>query len=224
MIVEVVALGLVSALRPATSQAAVIALLRTPRAQRSLLAFTVAGLSVSVAVGLLIVIVFDGAGSAFGRSKFSSVFDVVAGVAALAFAAGIERGRLTERIRNRRAARGPRPESRLIRRLRNPSTVTAAFAGVATHVPGLIYLVAMNAIAAERLDVARSTFQVVLYNALWFALPMTAFAVATVSPATAEAYLDRASSWARDHQDRLLVVLFAALGVYLVLKGSVALL
>jgi len=223
MLVEVVALGVISGLRPATSQAAVVALLRAPRAPRSLVAFTVAGFTVTVAIGMVVVIAFGGAGDVLGRSRSFAIFDLVAGVASVAFAAGIERGRLTERIRDRRAALRPRSGSRIAERLRQPSALTAGFAGIATHVPGLIYLVAMNAIAAQQLGSARAALQVIAYNALWFAVPVAALVLSIVSPDTAAAYLDRASGWARRHEERLLVAVFGTLGVYLVVKGTLEL-
>ena len=46
MSLEVLVLGLISGLRPATSQAAVVALLKTPDPRRTLLFFMVAGFAV----------------------------------------------------------------------------------------------------------------------------------------------------------------------------------
>ena len=65
--------------------------------------------------------------------------------------------------------------------------------------------------------------QVVIYNLLWFALPLGALVLSIRSPQTADAYLDRLSAWARRNQEPILVVLFGALGVYLVAKGVYAL-
>jgi hypothetical protein len=218
---ELLALGVLSGVRPATSQAAVVALVRAPGASRLLLAFTLAGFVVSVAVGTVIVVAFDGAGASLGRSTFAAVFDVLAGVAALAFAAGLKQGRVNA------PRRRPRPESNgtssLTARLRHPSTATAAVAGIGTHVPGLIYLVALNAIAAENLGPAVSTIWVAVYNALWFAVPAAAFALSVVAPGTTDAYFERASGWARAHQEPLLIATFAGLGAYLMIKGLLAL-
>ena len=94
---------------------------------------------------------------------------------------------------------------------------------MATHVPGLIYLVALNSVAAGRPTPASAVVQVLVYDLLWFAIPLTALTFAVRSPATARAYLDRATEIARRHQERLLVALFGALGVYLVVKGIVEL-
>ena len=139
-------LGVISALRPATSQAAVFALLKAPSARRSLLAFCFAGIVVSVAIGLVLVLALDGTVPRGRRSTFSSVFELIAGVAALSFAIGVWRGQLTRP----RVPAGGRRGSGISERLRRPSALTAAAAGVVTHVPGLIYLVALNSIAARQ--------------------------------------------------------------------------
>jgi hypothetical protein len=220
--VEVILLGFLSGLRPATSQAAVFALLRAPAAARTLLAFSVTGLLFSIVIGLIGVGALDGAGNAFGRSKFTDVFDIVAGVAALGFAAGVQRGGL-DRRRERGERTHGRATSAIAVRLRHPSLKTAATAGIATHVPGLIYLVALNGIAAKSPGPAEALVQVVVYNLLWFTLPLGALALVLRSPATATAFLDRLTAWARDHQDRLLVALFGGLGVYLTVKGILGL-
>jgi hypothetical protein len=196
-------------------------LVRAPRASRLLLAFTLAGFAVSVLVGTVIVVAFDGVGLSLGRSTFAAVFDVLAGVAALAFAAGLKQGRVSApHKRPRDASNGT---SKLTARLRRPSTAEAAVAGIVTHVPGLIYLVALNAIAAEALGPGASMVWVAVYNALWFMVPITVFALSVVAPGTADAYLERATAWARAHREPLLIAIFAALGAYLVIQGLLAL-
>jgi hypothetical protein len=217
--IEVLVLGVLSGLRPATSQVAVFALLRAPAAVRSLLAFCIAGLFASFVVGLLVVFAFGGAGSAIGHSTFSSVFTLVAGVASLGFAAGIARNGLPRRGAGSTSGRS----SKVAERLRRPSAMTAAAAGVATHIPGLIYLVALNSIASGRPKFTSAAVQVLIYDLLWFAIPLTALTFAFRSPSTAQAYIDGATAFAQRHQDRLLVSLFGALGVYLTLKGTIEL-
>ena len=100
---------------------------------------------------------------------------------------------------------------------------TAAFAGVATHVPGLIYIVALNQIAAGRPRDAAAVTQVLVYNLLWFAIPLAALHAR--DPLTGgRARLPRpATAFAQRHQERLLVLIFGALGVYLTVKGVVGL-
>jgi hypothetical protein len=217
---EVLILGMVSALRPATSQAALFALLKAPAAGRSLLAFCFAGIVVSVGLGMLVVVGFNGAGVSRGESTGAALFDLIAGVAALGFAAGVQRGRV---IRPREAAPGPRRGAGITERLRHPSVWTAGAAGIATHIPGLIYLVALNAIASGEPSPAAALAQIALYNALWFALPLAALLLAIRSPRRARLYLDKLTAWARRHQERILIVIFGGLGVYLTVKGIVAL-
>jgi Sap, sulfolipid-1-addressing protein len=218
---EVLILGLISAVRPATSQAAVFALLRSNAAHRSLLMFTVTGFATSVAIGLVVVLGFGGAREAAGESTFAAVFDVVAGVAALGFAAGVQRGRLT-RTRPRNGTGGRTAE--IAERLRNASPLAAGVAGIATHVPGLLYLIALNAIAADEPATLSALAQVAIYNVLWFALPIAALILAIRSPQSAAALLDRLTAYAREHQDRLIVVIFGIVGLYLTIKGFAALL
>jgi hypothetical protein len=223
MSLETLALGLISSLRPATSQAAVIALLRTPDPHRTLLSFLLAGFTTSMAFGLVIVLALHGARVNLGGSTFTALFNLVAGVAALAFAVGYRKGRVSMPRRERHAKASGGTPGRVARRLRNPSVATAAAAGVATHVPGLIYLVALNGIAAGDPGPVSATIQVATYNALWFAVPMAALALAILRPGQAPLYLERATGWGRRHEQGLVVVTLALLGGYLTIKGAVQL-
>jgi hypothetical protein len=224
MSIETFALGVVSGLRPATSQAAVIALLKTPDPRRTLLFFIVAGYTVSVLVGLVLVLAFHGARGELGGSTFTALFDLLAGVAALAFAFGYREGRVS--VPRRRERRTPSPNgttSRIAERLRNPSVLTAALAGVVTHIPGLIYLVALNAISAQEPGTVAAVVQVAVYNVLWFAVPFAALALAILRPGRGPEYLDRATAWGRAHEQGLVVATLIVLGAYLVVKGLIEL-
>ena len=224
MSIETFALGVVSGLRPATSQAAVIALLKTPDPRRALLFFLVAGFLWSMAVGLVLVLAFHGARVTLGGSTFTALFDLVAGVAALAFAIGYHQGRVTHvparaarpvDQRRGRAARSaaPQPVGRDGRggRRRHPHPG-----------PDLSRRAERDRRARSR---ARSTaaVQVAVYNALWFAFPIAALALAILRPGRAPAYLERATRWGRQHEQVLVVATLTALGVYLTVKGLVRL-
>ena len=220
MVLETLVLGLISGLRPATSQAAVIALLRTPDPRRKLLFFLVAGFATSMAIGLLLVLVFHGARVNLGGSTFTALFDLIAGVAALGFAVGYRQGRVSVPRRRRREAPPGGASGRIAGHLRNPSVATAAVAGVATHIPGLIYLVALNAIAAEDPGTVTAAIQVAAYNALWFGVPIAALALAILRPGAAPDYLERATGWGRRHEQVLVVTTLGLLGGYLTIKGA----
>ncbi len=223
MSIETFALGVVSGLRPATSQAAVIALLKTPDPRRALLFFLLAGFLWSMVVGLVLVLALHGARVNLGGSTFTALFDLVAGVAALAFAIGYHQGRVTMSRRERRVRSTNGAGARLAQRLRNPSVLAAAVAGVATHIPGLIYLVALNSIAAGDPSPASAAVEVAIYNALWFAFPIAALALAILRPGRAPAYLERATRWGRQHEQVLVVATLTVLGAYLTVKGLVRL-
>ena len=137
MSVEALVLGLFSGLRPGTSLAAVLALLRTPRPQRVLLFFTVAGFASSWAIGLVVIGVFHGADVAVGESTFTAVLDLAFGAAALGFAAGLQRGWVQPGRRRTSSPSEPAAASRFGRRLRDPSVGVAAAAVVALVAPDL---------------------------------------------------------------------------------------
>jgi len=144
-------------------------------------------------------------------------------VAALAFAIGYRKGRITVPRRDRRVTATDGASARLALRLRNPSVTTAAVAGVVTHIPGLIYLVALNGIAGGDPGSVAAAIQVATYNALWFAIPIASLAIATLRPGMAPEYLERATVWGRRHEQALVVSTLAVLGAYLTIKGAVEL-
>lgn len=223
MSLEALALGLLSGLRPGTSLAALLVLLKTPEPRRPLLFFTTAGFATSWAIGVLVVAAFHGAGVAFGGSTFTAVLDVAFGAAALGFGAGLQRGWVQPPRRRDSSSSGTGASSRLRRHLRNPSARVAAAAGVGTHLPGLIYLVALNAIASGRPAVVDAGLQVAIYDALWFLVPLAALVLVVLRPGAALVYLEAATAWVLRHDHVLLVAGSLVLGVYLVVKGTASL-
>jgi hypothetical protein len=127
---EIVVLAAANALRP-TGLAAVYALLGAHEPRRLLTAYLVAGFAFSVATGVLVVSIIHGAQLRHGTSTFDAIVNLLAGVAALGFAAGLARGRMQRRPRER-ANRGETAPSRM---LRQPSIKVAALAGVARTSP-----------------------------------------------------------------------------------------
>src|SRR4051794_18575500 len=140
MNLDVLVLALASAPRPA-GIAALYALLSASPPRRVVVAYLVAGFTFSVALGVLVVAIFDGAGIDYRDTAVYSVIELVGGVAALGFAVGVGTGRRQLPARDE----GAGERSATIQRLRNPSLTTALVAGIATHLPGLFYLVALNA-------------------------------------------------------------------------------
>ena len=215
---ESILLAIVNALRP-TGIAAVYALLSTPRPRRLLVAYIAVGFAWSFAVGILVVGALHGVKVETRSSTANSVVSLGLGAAAAGFAAGIATGRIETPSSGRSTG-----QSRVSRALRDPTLAVAAGAGVATHLPGLLYLLGLNAISETGPGLAVGAVNVLIFDAIWFAIPIAALAVALRRPAAAKVALDRGSAWARRHQRQLATVVFAVVGVAFALKGAVELL
>ena len=116
-------------------------------------------------------------------------------------------------------ANGRAGNGALAGRLRNPSLRVAAAAGVATHLPGLLYLLGLNAIAAGDPPLAGGLAQVLIFDAIWLAIPFAALVVSIKRPEAARGAIGRASTWMGSHQRPVLTFVFAAVGIYFVTRG-----
>ncbi|HEX2412880.1 MAG TPA: GAP family protein [Solirubrobacteraceae bacterium] len=215
MNVEAIVLATASAVRPSTSLAAVYTLLSGARPRPLLVAFITAGFLVSTAIGVLVVSVLHGIPLPGAASQRADIVDVVAGAAMLGFGAGAWSGQV-ELMRRRHTAG---TVSRWAELLQQPSLKVAAVAGVATHLPGLFYLVALNAIAADGPPTAGAVVQVLVYNAIWFSVPAAALLLAERHAVGAQEHITRLNAWLRRHEQVLLVAVFVGVGTYLVVKG-----
>jgi hypothetical protein len=218
MSTEALVLALTTVIRP-TSAAAVFAMLSTPRPQRLLVAYLVAGLGFSLAVGTLVVVLLGGLQSTRASSAVRPLLDLVLGTSAVGCAAGAWVGWLP-RSRPRGSAG---PDSWLRRRLTDMSPSGAAAAGVLTHLPGLVYLAALNAIAAGAGGTASGVLQVVVYNGIWFSVAIWALVLSIYRPTVSQEFLERVISWIREHQRVITIGFFGVLGGYLVVVGVLGL-
>ena len=218
MNLDVLVLALASAPRPA-GIAALYALLSASSPRRVLLAYIAAGFTFSAAVGVLVVAIFHEAGIDYRGTDVYAAIELIGGLAALGFAIAVGTGR--RELPSRDSA--SREESKIIRGLRNPTVTTAAVAGVATHVPGLFYIVALNAIIAEGPSFASGVLQVLLFNAIWFAAAIAAVVIFLLRPGVAPRALSRVISWARRHARITTVLVFGLAGSYLAIRGMTAL-
>ncbi len=219
MSVEAIALAVLSAVRP-TALAAVYALLSTPRPTRPLAAYAVAGLAAGVAGGVVVVAVLHGVRVETGTSTVNAVIGLAGGTLALGLAAAIASGRV------RTGPQRPRSsgDSRLVRRLRDPSPRVAAGAGVATHLPGLFYLLGLNAIAAGDPSLARGLIAVVVFDLIWLAVPIGALVLSARRPDSVRDAVGRVSDWMRARERPLLALGSAAVGAYFTARGIIDLL
>jgi hypothetical protein len=215
---DVLVLALASAPRPAAI-AALYALLSASSPRRVVVAYVAAGFAFSVAVGALVVAMFHGAGIDYRGTEVYAAIELLGGAAALVFAVAVGVGR--RRLPSRDRGSGEKPA--IVRRLRNPTVTTAALAGVVTHLPGLFYVVALNAIVAEGPSLVAGVLQVLLFNVIWFAATIAAVATFLLRPGVARRALARVDEWARRHARGITVLVFGVVGSYLVTRGLTAL-
>ncbi len=213
MSLEALVLALTAVVRPA-SLAAVAAMLSTREPQRMLVAYLVAGLAFSLSVGALVVVLLGGLHSTRVSPAVHPVLDLVLGASSLICAAGVWAG-WSSGSGGAAAARG----GWMRHRLENLSRSGAAVAGVLTHLPGLVYLAALNAIAATATRPANGLLQVAVYNAIWYSLAIGVLVLSVRRPALARAMLEQTVSWLARNRRLIIVVFFGALGGYLVVIG-----
>lgn len=218
MTFEVIVLALASALRPA-GVAALYALLSASHPRRVLLAYILGGFAFSLTVGVIVVVAFEGAHIKYGGGTVESLIELVGGAAALGYAAGLATGRAQLPSRGGTSV----AESRMLVRLQHPSVGTAAAAGVATHLPGLFYIIALNGILAHRGSLADAILAVLLFNVIWYGAAILSVLYFMVRPGKARRALMRATDWARVHSQGVTVFLFAVVGAYLVVDGALGL-
>ena len=214
MSAEALLLALSSVIRP-TTLTAVYAMTLTRDQRRLLSAYLIAGLTFSLLVGIVVAVVLKGYSESGLSTFWRGVFDVGLGAAACGFAVGAAtRGRPDSAVTSSQTA------AWLRHRLDNITTTRAALIGVVTHLPGLVYLAALNAIvnaaAATPLGAAA---QVVAYNVIWYSLAIAAFFVSVSHPAASTDLLTRADELIRRHGRSIVVVVFGVIGVYLLGKG-----
>jgi MFS family permease len=221
---EALVLALSTVIRP-TSAAAVFAMLAVARPTRLLLAYIICGFAFSGGIGVVVVMLLSGWTRPEAEDEARAVIGIVVGAVSLGYAAGLLSGRVQRRAGDAHDGDlAPDSGSWLGRRLAALTVPRAAVVGVLTHLPGLLYIAALNAIANSTSSVAGQIFQVGVYNAFWFALPAAALVLATRRPVELQDFLRRVTGWTSRHEREVLITASGLLGTYLVVKGVVELL
>jgi hypothetical protein len=218
LIIEILVLALASTVRP-TSLAAVSAILSQTSRSRLLLAYIAAGLAFTIAFGVVVVGAFHGIHLGTGGDRTKGIADIVAGVVALLFGCAVLSG-LVRRRADHDAPGADGWKARLDRRLTVPA---AAIAGPLTHIPGLFYLIALNVIAANDPRLPGGLLAVMIYDAVWFALPIAALATCIVNPDAARDAVVRVQRWTGQHSRALLLFTSFIVGVALIIRGALLL-
>jgi hypothetical protein len=218
--VDLVLLALACTVRP-TSLTAVYALLAHDRRRMLMVAYLVGGLLFTVAFGLLVVYGFHGI-HAHGLSPHTkAIADIAGGTVALAFGVAT----LSGRARRPHTDDVPVPASGRLQMMldRSLSVRTAVIAGPVTHVPGVFYLIALNGIVAHHRHVVAGTSAVLIYNAIWYALPITALVFCIVRPGKAVAAVESVQARATEHSRAIVLTVSFGVGALLVIRGALAL-
>ena len=92
-----------------------------------------------------------------------------------------------------------------------------------THLPGLFYLVALNAIVAEGRSLDVEVLEVLLFNVIWFGATIASVVIFLLRPGAARRALARVDGWARRHARSITVLVFAVAGSYLTIRGVTSL-
>jgi hypothetical protein len=154
-----------------------------------------------------------------GHEKAKGVAEIVGGVAALIFGFVV----LTGRVRRHPADDVPGSQGAWLERLERRLTIrTAAIAGPLTHLPGLFYLVALNLIVAHNPRIPGGLVAVLIYDVIWFALPIIALALCVVRPAAASGAVASVARWASERSRAVLLVTSFGVGAALVVRGLLA--
>ena len=96
---------------------------------------------------------------------------------------------------------------------------TAVLAGPATHIPGLLYLIALDLIVASQPGITGGLVEVLIYNGIWFALPLGALIVCIIDPPTSRRAVEGVHAWASARMRALVLTVSFGLGAALLLTG-----
>jgi hypothetical protein len=215
---EWIVLAILNAGRPA-GIAAVYALLSSKTPVRLLLAYIAVGFVWSFGIGLIVVRALHGA-EIRGSSTATAVISLGLGAAAIGFAAAFASGRVELRAPTRLSG----GDSRMSKAMRDPSLSVAAGAGVVTHLPGLFYLLGLNAISSTDPGFIASVIDVLLFNVIWFTVPVLALFASVRHPERARAAIESFNAWVRSRQRGLAILAFSMIGAYFAGKGAIDLL
>ena len=215
---ELLVLAVASAFWPTLILVDVLAF-RLPRPIGILAAFLAGGLLTTVTIGIVIVFFLQGTDLISGsRSTFDPVVYLTGGALALLAAAALDR-------RGERPREAPREGPSAAERAVGGGLVVAFAAGVVLNIaPGVFPFVALTHIAELGGQDQAKVATIVVFYVIMFAfveVPIVAYAVA---PTRTTAAISAFNAWLDRNGRRLGVVVLAAVGAYLVVKGIVLLL
>ncbi len=205
--------------------AAVTVMLLTPYPKRLMLGYLLGAYTTSFAVGLAVVFELHGSGAvSSSRHILSPAADVVIGAVAVAVAVGLATDRdaplrrWRERRRERKGSRqGPSWQERM---LAKGSARITFVVGAALSFPGVTYLNALRHIVALKAPAFAAVLLVVFFcvmQQLLLELPLLSYAFA---PEWTAAAVRRVRAWLARRGRQIMVIVIAALGIVLIVRGA----
>ena len=222
---HIVVLAVGSAFYP-LGLAAVLVILLTPGPLRMLVGYLIGGALVSVGFGLIAIFVLGESGLVEGSSPtLTPAVELAMGALALLLAYAVATGR-AQRLRDRRAKpvakpAGPSWSERVLAR---GSGLIAFFVGMVMSLPSVYYIAALPYIAENFSGAATQVGLVLLFNAIQFAFVEVPIVGYLAAPERTTAVVRRVTGEITANARRIVVIVVAAIGVYMVVEGLVALL
>ncbi|MGZ4232387.1 MAG: GAP family protein [Solirubrobacteraceae bacterium] len=216
MTIEIILLGLVCAIRP-TSLAALYALLSTPSPRRLMIIYVVAGLAFTVAFGGVVIWAFGAVDINSGSGRTKGIAEIAGGIVALTFGFCV----LFGLIGGAHPTDAPKASGRwgaVLKRELTPRTT--AVAGPLTHIPGVFYFIALNVIVAYKQRFSGRAIEVVIYNLVWFALPLAALVLCIVKPQVARDGIGATEAWTKRHARAIMLVVSFGAAAGLIVRGA----
>jgi len=213
-----------------TLLAAVTVMMLLPNPKKLMLGYLLGAYTTSITLGLLIVFSLHGSASvSTAKHTLGPIEDIVIGLVALLVAFVLGSGRaapLQERRRRRKEAKeaDESKESWPERMLGRGSARVTFAVGVVLTLPGVSYLTALDRMAKLDASVAETTLLVVafcLIQQLLLEVPLLGYAFA---PEKTQDRVTRFRAWLARNGRQAGVVLAAAIGALLVLRGVITLL
>jgi hypothetical protein len=214
--------------------AAVLVILSRPNPRALMAAYVVGSFIASLVVGIGVVALLKSS-HAFTERQSSSrpSFQIIVGVIILISEAWLSsarsaavRRRSSEWLaarRQRKAERSAGKPSRSAQVLSTGSVGLVAALGVAMHLPGLLYLVALGDIAAANLGQVKSVLVLIGFNVVMLAPIELPLLGCILDPDATQRRVTEIDEFVRRHQRRELLIVGALAGGYLVIGGIVEL-
>jgi Sap, sulfolipid-1-addressing protein len=231
---QLIPLAVLSAVTSPTAMAAVLVILSRPNPRVLMTAYVVGSFVASVLIGFSVAALLQTSHVFTQRHRSSRpTFEIVVGIVILISEAWLRsarseavRRRSSEWLatrRERKAAGTAGQPSRTTAILNRGSVGLVAALGVAMHLPGLLYLVALGDMAAANLTATQTLAVLIAFNVVMLAPIELPLIGCIVDPEATQRKVTAIDLFIRTHQRRELLIGGALAGGYLIISGLITL-